>query len=152
MSAVTLRRWHSYIGLFIAPSVLFFALSGAVQLFGLHEEHGSYKPWAVIEKLSSVHKDQAYVLGHHHAPDAPEGGAARPGDATPPQAPKPDAGDDAPAATVVALKVLFLIVAAGLTLSSALGLWIGLTQTRTKRTAWILVALGTLAPVGLVML
>jgi uncharacterized iron-regulated membrane protein len=40
----SVRRWHSYIGLFIAPSVLFFSLTGAVQLFSLHEAHGKYQP------------------------------------------------------------------------------------------------------------
>jgi hypothetical protein len=39
-----IRRWHSYIGLFIAPSVLFFSLTGAVQLFSLHEAHDKYQP------------------------------------------------------------------------------------------------------------
>lgn len=75
----TIRRWHGYIGLFIGPSVLFFALTGAVQLFSLHEAHGSYQPPAIIEKLSSVHKDQVFALGHHHdGPPPVESAAAKP--------------------------------------------------------------------------
>ena len=72
MNVIAMRRWHSYIGLFIAPSVLFFALTGATQLFSLHEEHGNYKPPAIIEKLSSVHKDQVFAFGNHHAQPTPE--------------------------------------------------------------------------------
>jgi len=58
MITVRLRQWHSYIGLFIAPSVIFFSLTGALQLFSLHEAHGTYQPPAILEKLASVHKDQ----------------------------------------------------------------------------------------------
>ncbi len=68
MKLTTIRQWHSYLGLFIAPSVLFFALTGATQLFGLHESHGDYRPPAIVEKLSSVHKDQVFELGHHTSP------------------------------------------------------------------------------------
>ena len=58
---LTIRTWHTYLGILIAPSVLFFALTGALQLFSLHEVHGSYTPLPVIEKLSKVHKDQAFA-------------------------------------------------------------------------------------------
>src|SRR5580698_2249190 len=68
-----LRKWHAYIGLLIAPSVLFFALTGALQIFNLHEAHGTYTPALLIEKLSAVHKDQVFEASHDHsAPnDAP---------------------------------------------------------------------------------
>jgi hypothetical protein len=132
----TIRQWHFYIGLFIAPSVLFFALTGAVQLFGLHEAHGDYRPFALIEKLSSVHKDQVFELGHHEA-------AAQPGA-------KDD--DDKTGLPTLLLKGFFLLVALCLTLSTSLGLWMGLTQTRRKRTAWLLVIAGGLIPLALLAL
>jgi hypothetical protein len=50
------------------------------------------------------------------------------------------------------LKVYFLVVALALTLSAALGLWIGLTQARNKTTAWLLVVAGALIPSGLLLL
>jgi hypothetical protein len=141
----SIRLWHSYIGLFIAPSVLFFTLTGAAQLFSLHEAHGDYHPPALVERLSSVHKDQVFVLGDHHdhGPPAPEGGTA-----------KPDADDagDKPRPATLALKVFFLVVALCLALSSSFGLWIGLTHPRRKRVSWSLVAAGTLIPVGLLLL
>lgn len=139
MSPVTLRTWHSYIGLFIAPSVLFFALTGGVQIFNLHESHGGYQPAAILEKLSSVHKDQVFAFGDHHA--AP--GAAGPG----PQ--DDDAGT--PAATLL-LKWFFLAVSVALVVSTCFGVWLGLTQVRRRRTSWLLLIAGTVIPVGMLVL
>jgi hypothetical protein len=151
MNAITIRRWHSYMGLFIAPSVLFFSLTGAVQLFGLHEAHGDYQPFAIVEKLSSVHKDQEFAFGHHAAPPAAEHGAGKPDMGTTPQ-PAADEDSDKPNLSTLMLKVFFLVVALNLTGSATLGLWMGLTQTRSKKTAWLLVVAGTLIPVGLLLL
>jgi hypothetical protein len=128
----TIRRWHSYIGLFMAPIVLFFALTGAAQLFNLHEAHGHYQPPAVLEKLSSVHKDLVFALGHHHEPPEPQADSQVPGGG---EASAPATEDDGDKTTLstLALKELFLLVALCLVLSTALGLWMGLTQTRQKR-------------------
>jgi hypothetical protein len=144
MNVINMRRWHSYIGLFIAPSVLFFALTGATQLFSLHEEHGNYKPPGIIEKLSSVHKDQKFALGNHQAQPTTEELA--------PASRSADEDGDKPEVSTLLLKFFFLAVALGLTVSASLGLWIGLTQTRSKRTAWITVAAGALLPLGLLIL
>jgi hypothetical protein len=146
MSMATIRQWHFYIGMFIAPSVLFFALTGAVQLFSLHEAHGSYDPPPILEKLSAVHKDQVFAAGHHHhdADAAPKPAAA-------PAGPPPADDDDKPKLTTLLLKSLFLVVALGLTVSTALGLWIGLTHPRYKRAALLLVIAGAVLPVVLLL-
>jgi len=144
MNMATIRQWHRYLGVFIAPSVLFFSLTGAVQLFSLHEAHGSYDPPAILEKLASVHKDQVFVLGNHHPHPAPkaEQQAA-------PASAEPD--EDKTALSTTILKGFFLAVALCLALSTALGLWIALTQTRSTRTAWFLLAAGALIPLGLLL-
>jgi hypothetical protein len=168
MSSMTIRRWHSYIGLFIAPSVLFFALTGAVQIFSLHESHGDYKPLAIVEKLSSVHKDQVFALGHHHDKPAPGADADTPHTdrPSPPSADTPslpDAGtqlppgakdddDDKTELSTWMLKGFFLGVALCLSVSTAFGLWMGLTQTRQKRLAYALVIAGAVIPAGLLLL
>jgi hypothetical protein len=136
---VSIRRWHSYIGMFIAPSVLFFSLTGAVQLFSLHEAHGKYQPPALVEKLSSVHKDQVFAFGNHHAPQ--DSGARQP-------AAEDDDKIELPA---LMLKWFFLLVALCLALSTSLGLWMGLTQTPRKGIGWLLVAAGSLIPVALLV-
>jgi hypothetical protein len=143
MSMVTIRQWHAYLGLFIAPSVLFFALTGALQIFGLHEAHGNYQPLLIVEKLSKVHKDQVFAASHHH--EAPPTADA---DAPPAAA---DDDDDKPALSTVCLKWFFLFVALALAVSTGFGLWMGLTQTRRKRRSWGLVVAGALVPVILLI-
>jgi hypothetical protein len=138
---LTLRTWHSYLGIFIAPSVIFFALTGALQLFSLHEAHGSYHPPAVLEQVGSLHKD--LVFSHDHHNDGPPPGAGEGG----------EHHEDAPprAATLV-LKSFLLFVSLGLAASTGMGLWIGLSHHRRKRVAWGLLAAGVAIPALLLLL
>jgi hypothetical protein len=143
--SAALRRLHAYIGAFIAPSVLFFAATGGLQLFSLHEAHGDYTPPPLIEKLSAVHKDQHFGGEHHDdgPPTAPAGAKAA--------APDHDNHDhDHPKALparTVALKWLFLAVDIGLVTSTLIGIWMALTFTRGKGVIWALLILGAALPV-----
>jgi hypothetical protein len=156
MPAPTLRQWHSYIGLFIAPSILFFALTGALQLFNLHEAHGSYHPAALIESLSAVHKDQV-LTPHEHADHDQDEGHEAPASAAKAPAPPAAQGDqhpqdeDEPGAATLALKVFFCLVATALVISTSLGIWMGLTQLRSKALAWSLLIVGALVPIALLL-
>lgn len=61
----TLRVTHLYFGVFIAPALLFFAFTGALQTFGLHEtnrDHPNYKPAHWIAVLAQIHKKQVPVV------------------------------------------------------------------------------------------
>jgi hypothetical protein len=51
-------RTHRYLSCFIAPAMIFFAVSGAWQSFRLHESQkdGSYSAPAVLSVLSEAHK------------------------------------------------------------------------------------------------
>jgi len=158
MNGTAIRRWHRYIGFLTAPTLVFFCLTGAVQLFSLHEAHGGYHPYEWVEKLSSVHKDQ--VLEPHHAHQH--------GGQQPPAAlkPAPESSDhdtdhggdheheheDSESFGTLALKVFLLLVALGLTTSATLGVWIGLTQLRQKRLGWVLLAVGAGLPLVLLAL
>lgn len=53
-----LRQLHLYLGTLFAPLLIFFAATGAWQLFGLHENarDGSYTAPAVLKTLGTVHK------------------------------------------------------------------------------------------------
>jgi len=145
MNTATIRTWHFYIGMLIAPSVLFFSITGALQLFSLHEAHGNYTPPMIIEKLSSVHQDQVFAPGHHH-PDARPAGAST-------AKPAPADDDDKMKTSTLILKIYFFwVVAGGLVVSTLLGLWIGLTHPVRKRTALILVGLGTIIPIALLLI
>jgi hypothetical protein len=149
MTLTTIRQWHTYIGLFTAPSVLFFALTGAAQLFNLHEAHGSYRPPALVEKLSSVHKDQVFAFGDHHAKDS-DAGAAAAAQGAPPSGDAEDGSDKTDVSALI-LKGFFLLVALSLVVSTVFGLWMGLTQTRRNTGAWWLIIAGALIPVGLIL-
>jgi hypothetical protein len=135
----------------MAPIVLFFALTGAAQLFNLHEAHGDYRPPALLDKLRSVHKDQVFAPGHHHEPPEPKTDSQQPAEGAAALASTED-DDDKSGPSTLALKAFFLVVALCLVLSTALGLWMGLTQTRHKRLGWMLLLAGALIPVGLLLL
>lgn len=71
------RQWHFYLGTLFAPSIIFFAFSGAMQLFGLHEIRPgrAYQPPAWIQKMGSIHKNQ--TLSPRHVPPPGFAGAQR---------------------------------------------------------------------------
>jgi hypothetical protein len=142
---LSLRQLHSYIGAFIAPSVLFLAFTGALQVFSLHEAHGAYRPPELVARLSRIHKDQVVSLPPAKTPQA--GGRHEHG-------PRAEAPHTRPAAPweVTALKWLFLGVAAGLTLSTLIGLWVAFTTARRRGVILALFALGAALPIVLVAL
>ena len=69
-----------------------------------------------------------------------------------PDRPVANPDGDEPGLATVLLKYFFLLVALGLTASTALGLWMGLKQMRRQRIAWLLVLAGTLTPLVLLMI
>jgi hypothetical protein len=144
---LTVRQWHSYIGAFIAPSVLFFAFTGSLQLFSLHEAHGAYTPPPVVEDLGRVHKDQIWdapARAQAHADDAHEQDH---------HAGPPRHREKPPAAwPVMALKWLFLAVAVGLMGSTLLGLCLALTVGRRRGLVLALFGAGTVLPLLLLVL
>ncbi|HEX4179157.1 MAG TPA: hypothetical protein VHY32_00045 [Caulobacteraceae bacterium] len=149
LKAAGLRQIHTYIGAFIAPSVLFFAATGALQLFSLHEAHGDYKPPVLFEKLGALHKDQAFAAesDHHDGPPPSAHGAKA--------APADDDDHDHPPATpprAWALKWLFLTVAIGLIVSTVLGVWMAITLSRRKAVVWTLLILGAALPILILVL
>ncbi len=58
------RLFHLYCGVFITPALLFFAFTGAIQTFSLHEttRGSSYKPPAILVELGQLHKKQTLVV------------------------------------------------------------------------------------------
>ena len=134
-----IRLWHSYLGLLTGPAILFFALTGAFQIFDLHESRGAYQPPSLLAKLGMLHKKQVFAEPRRRP---------RPPDAAP--AAPPPAEAPTPLATL-ALKWCFLLVALSLAATAGLGIWIGLRAPRYKRTAWVLLLVGIAIPVGLAL-
>jgi hypothetical protein len=156
-----LRNIHHWMGVFFAPTILFFAFSGALQTFSLHENKGAgpYEPPAWIVAIASIHKDQALPhpkAGRHHA-DADADADDHDHDAP---AAKPDAhaDHDADAAPEPArpsplpLKIFVLLLSIGLMVSTVLGVWIALKMRAMRRLTLLLLAAGTIAPIALLFL
>ena len=138
-----IRQLHLYLGVFFAPALLFFAATGALQVFSLHEAHGDYQPPPLIEKLAAVHKDQKFEL-KAKKPEKPRAAPAageKPHHAPPPTAPK-----------TLALKWFFLATALGLMFSTSLGLWMGLTHLKNRALALALLCAGAAVPVLILLL
>ena len=141
----SIRIWHNHLGVFIAPSILFFSITGAWQLFSLHEAEGTYAPPAIIEKLSSVHKDQIFVRTKR---DVERDSAAASTQQAGPSQPAPDDEEKTPIPTLL-LKWFFLLVAVSLSVTTLLGLWMGLRHPARRRRAWWFLITGAIIPIVL---
>jgi hypothetical protein len=149
MISSSLRQWHAYLGLFIAPTVLFFSLTGFIQIFNLHEAHGRYHPAVLLEKLSAVHKDQVFEQPRDQsAPDHDATHAAAGAGADQPAADE----DEKQSVSTYALKLFFAVVSLGLITSTLIGIWMGTTLIRRKGLAWSLLIVGALIPIALLVI
>src|SRR5579862_2023723 len=144
-----LRLIHLYVGVFISPALLFFAFTGALQTFSLHEttRGSNYKPPAWAVTLGQIHKKQTPIVPPRRTPppdrpadkagpdnagqqksngqdkaDRPQSPAAAP-QSTPGASTKllPDAIVPKPH-NALPLKIFFLLVALGLFVSTLTGL------------------------------
>ncbi len=137
--------------IFTAPSILFFALTGALQLFDLHEPHPGYQPPVLIEKLGRLHKDQVFARDDRHpgdVADRPVNAASGNAEAIAP-AMAADTGDSM---STSMLKWFFLFVTLVLALTTGFGLWLGLRYSSRKRLSWFLLAFGLMLPAIVMML
>lgn len=139
-----IRRIHSWLGLFIAPSVVFFALTGAYQLYGLHETQPGYQPAPLFEKLGRVHMKQVFEAKPKRAVEPAKPKAAGPA--------APAKAEEKAKVSVAILRAIFLIVALGLATSTMLGVWMAQAYGRDKRMGWILLAAGAVLPILLLSL
>jgi hypothetical protein len=70
-----LRKVHLYLGIFTSPALLFFAITGALQIFSMHEttQGSNDKPQAWIRSLAQLHKKQTTQVPPRRArPVGPE--------------------------------------------------------------------------------
>jgi hypothetical protein len=143
-----IRQSHFYLGLFFAPSIIFFAFTGALQTFSLHEdkEPGSHHPeW--IAKLADIHKDQRLPQTKPDSPtaalevlkktDGPTSDKRKPMTRRNPSIP---------------LKIFVLFMAMGLISSSLLGIYMAFRYNRDQRIIWVLLSIGILLPIALLYL
>jgi hypothetical protein len=142
------RKIHLYIGVFIAPALLFFAFTGALQTFSFHEttQGSSYKPPAWLVALGQLHKKQTTIVPIRKSrPAPPEKSVASP-PADPGQAPKTA---DIPAPkqkSHLPMKIFFLMVAIGLFTSTLTGIYMAYKYSRGKLIITALLLAGIVVP------
>ena len=158
-----IRLAHLYVGVFIAPAILFFAFTGALQTFSLHEttRGSNYKPpaWAVM--LAQIHKKQTPIVPVRKAPSA-----EKPAEKTTPDKTIPDKASLSPAAPNAAtkplpdaivpqprnslpLKIFFLFVSVGLFISTLSGLYMSSKFVRNRKLITTLLLAGIIVPIVL---
>ncbi len=152
------REWHLYLGTFFAPSIIFFAITGALQLFGLHESHpgDAYQPPGWVQQLASIHKDQ--ILAEKHP--RPPGGDGQPRPEESSEAPRPPKPPESGGRqeeggshkSTLALKYFFLAMTAGLVFSTLLGIYMAFKYNRNRRLVGGLLIVGAVIPAALIAL
>jgi hypothetical protein len=152
------RKTHLYIGVFTAPAILFFALTGSLQTFSLHESSrdGSYKPSQWILVLAQIHKKQSMQV--------PMRKTAAPQLAPVSEAPdKPDKKMEAkksesqsapstPKHNLLPLKIFFVVVGLSLFTSTLSGLYLAWKYRRDRILATAALIAGIVVPILLMQL
>ncbi|WP_263358090.1 PepSY domain-containing protein [Acidicapsa ligni] len=138
-----LRKVHLYIGIFIAPALLFFAFTGAMQTFSLHEttQGSDYKPPAWIVTLGQLHKKQTTVIPvRKPKPAANEKPAA---------GPQGQKTSSAPVKSHLPMKIFFLLVSIGLFISTLTGVYMSYKYQHNKLLVTGLLLAGIVVPLVL---
>jgi hypothetical protein len=150
------RQLHLYIGVFIAPALLFFAFTGGLQVFSLHETtRGSdYKPPAWLATAAQLHKKQTSVMPTHKARPLLSAAAASPGQAESASAPQPAKAETSTVSArhPLPLKIFAAFVAFGLFVSTLLGLYMAYRYTRRRVLISLLLVAGVLVPIVLAVI
>ena len=130
----TIRLTHLYSGVFLAPAILFFAITGGLQMFGLHESSrgSSYVPPALLVHLSQLHKKGTLYVPQRKqpkpaTPDTSKSDAKKSDTPRTDQTPPPG-----PPHNPLPIKIFFAITALGLVVSTCSGLVMAWKYTRRK--------------------
>ena len=164
------RSIHLYLGVFTAPMLLFFAITGGLQTFSLHEttRGSSYKPPAWLASMAQLHKKQTTVMpvrrprpaeaaaptaGNGSAQtmvsSAPDTAAAARVAATPGQ-PDKNTGEP-PKKNLLPMKIFFALVSLGLLVSVLTGLYMSYRYSRKPRLVSSVLIAGILVPLLLLL-
>ena len=138
---------HRYLGLFFAPTILFFAITGGMQMFGLHETSrgSSYAPPNILVHLSQLHKKGTLYLPHRKIapPNSAKSDEAKP-DGPKLETPKPTQAPPPP--NSLPMKIFFVATAFALTISTCTGLMMGWKYARRKSIVLLTLAAGVVIP------
>ena len=136
---------------------LFFAITGAVQTFSLHEttKGSTYQPPRILVVLGQIHKKQTPIVPARKAqptPDsAPKSDKPAPVVSSTPT-PAPASPEEPKQHNALPLKIFFLLVAIGLCLSTFSGISMAYRYTRNTAVITTLLILGAVVPVLMIVL
>jgi hypothetical protein len=143
-----IRQFHLYLGVFFAPMIIFFALSGALQTFRLQEEKGwGSTPPDWIVWIASVHRDSAVPRPKPPVAASESVGAAK-ADAEH-AAEKPAAAPakkPPPRKSKLPMRIFAVALSVGLIFSALLGMAIAINARSTRRLSVVAAIAGTLVP------
>ncbi len=159
-----IRVTHNYVGVFLAPTILFFAITGALQMFGLHEtaRGSSYQPPSWLVHLSQLHKKGTLYLAPKKAGPAatvgPAGVAGAKVEVPKPEvaktekaAPAAPAGRAGPPHNPWPIKIFFVLTAWGLVTSTLTGLVMAWKYARRKGVVAGTLVAGIVVPLALLL-
>jgi hypothetical protein len=137
-----IRQVHVYLSVFVAPSLIFFAVTGAFQTFRIPDRPDAP---VVLQKLARAHKDSVYAVKPPRPKKANDARAAEAGH----DKPKADAPKPQPKPATQAVKWFFVVAAIGMTVSTLLGVWMALAYHKRRRLMWALLIAGATIPAAL---
>jgi hypothetical protein len=142
----TQRMFHRYLGLFFAPAILFFSLSGALQVFGWHQaERGSnYTPARWILILAQLHKKQTMAV------PAPKAKAQSDASIAPHNNSSKEKSKELRSKFV--LQCFVFVMSIALMVTTFLGILMALQYGGNPRTVWIVILFGCLFPAAVLLL
>ena len=142
------RLTHHYSGVFLAPAILFFATTGALQMFGLHESSrgSSYVPPAILVHLSQLHKKGTLFV----PPRRPQAQTVPAAKSDAPA--KAEATRAQPPHNPLPIKIFFAITAVGLVVSTLSGLIMAWKYSRRKPLVAVTFLAGIVIPILLLLI
>jgi len=141
-----IRILHRYMGLLFSPAILFFAFSGALQTFNLHQSNKTtgYVPPEWIVEMAQIHKKQTIRLPKEKsAPAQPK---------LEPRNPAPQEKETQPHKSTLPLKCFVLLMSAGLIATTLLGIYMAFRSAGDRRLIWGMLVAGVLLPIVLMSL
>lgn len=151
-----IRLTHSYLGVLFAPTILFFSITGGLQMFSLHEttRGSSYVPPAILVHLSQLHKKGTlYVAPHKPAPPTAPKADTPKTDSAKPEEPKPSPSPDATAPpNPLPIKIFFAATALALVTSTCTGIVMAWKYARRKLVVAAVLLAGVVVPLMLLLL
>jgi hypothetical protein len=146
-SLKSIRILHRYLGLFFAPTILFFAITGGLQMFGLHEtaRGSSYVPPNILVHLSQLHKKGTLYLPPRKAapPNLAKSDGAK---LDPPKLETPKPAQAVAPPNSLPVKMFFAATTLALALSTGTGLIMGWKYARRKSVVLLTLVAGIVIP------